>query len=83
MLLLVSNRKVVSDSFVAPWTIACQASLSMEFFRQEYRSELPFPTPENLPDPGIEPTSLVSSVLAGRFFTTELLGKPGDDGAGD
>ena len=43
----------------------------MKFSRQEYWSELPFPTPENLPDPGIEPKSLVSPALAGRFFTTD------------
>ena len=39
------------------WTVACQASLSMEFPRQEYRSGLPFPSPGDLPDPGIEPVS--------------------------
>ena len=41
----------------------------MGSFRQEYWSGSPFPTPGDLPDPGIEPTSLVSSALAGRFFT--------------
>ena len=50
-----------------PWTVACQAPLSMEFSRQEYQSGLPFPPPGHLPDPGIEP---VSPALAGRFFTT-------------
>ena len=40
--------------FVTPWTVACQASLSMGFSRQEYCSGLPFPTPGDLPDPGIE-----------------------------
>ena len=58
------------------WTIAHQASLSMGFFRQEYWSGLPFPPPGNLHDPGIEPSSLASLALAGRFFTTEPLGKP-------
>ena len=48
---------VVSDSAI-PWTIACQAPLSMEFSRQEYWSGLPFPTPGDLPDPGIKPRSL-------------------------
>ena len=43
----------------------------MGFPRQEYWSGLPFPLPEGLPDPGIEPLSRVSSALAGRFFTTE------------
>ena len=42
--------------FVTSWTVACQAALSMEFPRQEYWSGLPFPTPGDLPDPGIEPT---------------------------
>ena len=47
----------------------------MELSRQEYWSELLFPTPGNIPDPGIEPESLVSPALAGRFFTTEPSGK--------
>ena len=53
--------------FATPWNIARQAPLSMEFSRQEYWSSLPFPTPGDLPDPGIEPQSLA---LADRFFTT-------------
>ena len=40
---------------MTPWTIVCQSSLSMGFSRREYWSELPFPPPEDLPDPGIEP----------------------------
>ena len=44
---------VVSDS-VTPWTLAYQAPLSLGFSRQEYRNGLPFPPPEDLPDPGIE-----------------------------
>ena len=48
-----------------------QAPLSMEFFRQEYWSGLPFPPPGDLPDPGIEPVSPSASELAGGFFTTE------------
>ena len=52
------------------WTIASQAPLSMGFSRQEYWSGLPFPTPRDLPNPGIEPASLMSSALAGGFFTT-------------
>ena len=43
-----------------PFTIVCQAPLSMEFSRQEFWNGLPFPTPGDLPDPGIEPTSLAS-----------------------
>ena len=44
--------------------------LSREFPRQEYWSRLPFPPPGDLPNPGINPTSLLSHSLAGRFFTT-------------
>ena len=43
--------------FATPWTIACQAPLSMGFSRQEYWSGLPFPSPGYLPDPGFEPRS--------------------------
>ena len=43
--------------FATPWTVAYQAPLSMGFSRQEYWSELPFPSPGDLPDPGIEPRS--------------------------
>ena len=56
--------------FATPWTVAHQASLSMGFPRQEYWSELPFPSPGALSDPGIEPASLMSPALAGRFLTT-------------
>ena len=59
--------------FATLWTVACQAPLSMRFPRQEHWNWLPFPTPGDLPDPGIEPASLA---LAGRFFTTEPPGKP-------
>ena len=55
--------------FVTPWTVANQAP-SMRFSRQEYWSELPFPSPEDLPDSGIKPMSLISLALAGGFFTT-------------
>ena len=43
--------------FATPWTVACQVLLSMEFSRQEYWYGLPFPSPGNLPDPGIKPRS--------------------------
>ena len=49
--------------FVTPWTVAHQASLSMEFSRQEYWSGLPFPSPEELPNPGTEPWSPASQML--------------------
>ena len=52
--------------FVTPWTVACQAPLSMEFSRQEYWSRLPFPPSGDFPDPGIKPKSLASPALAGR-----------------
>ena len=61
------------DSFLTPWTVARQALLSMSFPRQEYWSELPFPSPGDFPNPGIESISLA---LAGGFFTTEPPGKP-------
>jgi len=51
-----------------------QAPLSMKFTRQEYWSRLPFPTPGDLPDPGIEPMSPASPALAGGFFTTMPFG---------
>ena len=52
-----------------PWTVAHQPPLSMEFSRHEYWSGLPFPPPGDLPNPGIEPTSLMFPALAGRSFT--------------
>ena len=55
-----------------PWTVVHQAPLSLGFPRQEYWSELSFPSPGALPNPRIEPTS---PALAGRFFTTEPPGK--------
>ena len=61
--------------FVTLWTVALQAPLSMEFSRQEYWSGLPFPPAGDLPDPGVEPRSLVSPALAGGFFTTDPPGK--------
>ena len=56
--------------FETLWTAAHQAPLSMGFSRQEYRRGLPCPPPRDLPDPGIEPTSLMSPASAGGFFTT-------------
>ena len=54
---MLFSRSVVSDSVVTPWTVACQPLLSMGFPRQEYWSELPFPSPGDPPGPGIEPAS--------------------------
>ena len=79
---LLQCMKVKSESEVTqscptlrdPMDCSPQASLSMGFSRQEYWSGLPFPFPGDLPDPGIDPTSPASPVLAGRFFTTEPRG---------
>ena len=59
--------------FETPWTKAHQAPLSMGFSSQEYWSGLPCPSAGDLPDPGIEPTSLTFPALAGVFFTTSTL----------
>ena len=59
--------------FVTPCTVACRAPLSMGFSKREYWGGLPFPTPGDLPDPGMEP---VSPALAGEFFPSEAPGKP-------
>ena len=56
--------------FATLWTIDFQTSLSMGFSRQEYWNGFPCPSPGDLPNPGIESTSLKSPELAGRFFTT-------------
>ena len=56
--------------FMALCILAHQVSRSMELFRQEYWSRLPFHSPGGLPHPGVEPASLGSPVLAGGFFTT-------------
>ena len=56
--------------FLTLWTRPCQAPLPKEFSRQEYWSGLSRPPPGDLPNPGIEPTSLTSPALADRFFTT-------------
>ena len=55
--------------FVTPCTVAQQASLSMEFSGQEYWRGVPFPPPGDLSNPGVEPASLASPTLEGRFFT--------------
>ena len=69
--ILACTCSVMSDSATA-WNVACQAPLSMDFSRQEYRSGLPFPpSSRSLPNPEIEPASLVSAALAGQLFTTE------------
>ena len=72
---VVGGHSAVSSSAI-PWTIACQAPLSMEFSRQEYWSGMPFSSPGDLPDSGTEPMSLLSPALVGRFLITVLPGKP-------
>ena len=78
------KRKLIYDTYVSMcakllqlcrlfatlWTVALQVPVSMGFSKQEYWSGLPFPPPGDLPDPGIEPMSLTSPALEGRFFTT-------------
>ena len=59
---------VFCNVFAPPWTVTHQALLSTGFPRQEYWSGLPFPSLEDIPDPGIKPAS---PALAGKFFTTE------------
>ena len=59
--------------FATPWTVACQAPLSMEFSRQEYWRGQPFPSPGDFPDPGIEPRS---PTWQANCLPSELPGKP-------
>ena len=59
--------------FAAPWTLPCQAPLSVGFSRQEYWSGLPFPSPGDPPDPETKPTS---PALASGLFTPLPSGKP-------
>ena len=65
--------------FVTPWTAAYQAPPSMGFSRQEYWSGLPFPSPGDLPDPGIEPRS---PALQADSLSAEPQGKPKNTGVG-
>ena len=60
-------------TLVTPWTVACQAPLSMGFSRQEYWGGLPFPSPGDLPDLGIK---LRCPALQADSLPTELQGKP-------
>ena len=59
--------------FAIPWTVACQAPLSMGFSTQEYWNGLPFPSPGDLPNPGIEPGS---PALQADALSSEPPGKP-------
>ena len=64
--------------FATLCTVAHQAPLPMGFPRQEYWSQLPFPSPGVLPNQGIKPVSPASLALAGGFFTIKSPGKPVD-----
>ena len=72
-IVIICACAVMSDS-VTPGTVARQAPLSTEFPGQEYWSGLPFPSPEDLPVPRIEPASLASPASASGLFTTEQFG---------
>ena len=73
----ICRKKVKSLSrvqlFATPWTVAHQPPPSMRFSRQEYWSGLPFPSPGDLPNPGIEPRS---PALQADALTSEPPGKP-------
>ena len=69
-----SNTTIIAKlcpTLVTPWAVTCQVPLSMEFPRQKHWKGLIFPSPGDLPSPGIEPESPTSNALIGRFFTTE------------
>ena len=63
--------------FVTIWTVACQSLLSMGFSRQEYWSGLPWPSPGDIPDPGIEPTSPAALALQANSLLLSHQGRPG------
>ena len=69
----VLSHSLISDALWPPWTVALQAPLSMGLLRLEYWSGLLCPSPGDLSNRGTEPAV---AALAGRFFTTELPGKP-------
>ena len=62
--------------FVTPWIVACPAPLSMEFSRQEHWSQLPFPPPGDLPNPGIEPASVAVPAWQGDSLLLSPQGSP-------
>ena len=80
-LFMLSQKKtkvlVIQSNSATPWTVAHQATLSMEFSRQEYWSGLPCPPPGDLPNPGIEPRSLKLQVDS---LLSEPPGKPKNTG---
>ena len=72
-LVVVGLVAKLCPTLATPWAVARQAPLSMEFSRQEYWSGLPFPSPGDLPNPGVEPGS---PALQADSLPTELQGKP-------
>ena len=77
LLLLLFSHQVLSNSFATPWTVARQAPLPVGFYRQEQWSGLPFPSPGDLPNPGIKPSSpALHSMVSRALLTTEPPGKP-------
>ena len=76
MIVLCAQSLSCVQLSVTLWTASYKAPLSRGFFRQEYRSELPFPPPEDLPDSGIKPMSPVAPALQADSISTEPPGKP-------
>ena len=77
--MLKNGGDLVGNSYLTlgtPWSVACQAPLSLGFPRQEYWSGLPFPSPGDLPDAGLEPRSPAIQVDSFYGFFTESPGKP-------
>ena len=70
------------QSCLTPQTAARQAPLSMGFFRQKYWSVLPFPSPGDLPNSRIKPASLLSTSMAGGFFTASATWEAREYGSG-
>ena len=70
LLLLLLSRLSRVRLFVKLWNVVCHAPLTMGFSRQEYWNGLSCPPPGDIPNPGIEPMSLMSPALEGRFFAT-------------
>ena len=73
MTLLCFSRSVASASFVTSWTVAHQAPLSMGLSKQQYRSGLPFPSPGDLPDPGVDDTGTLLTLRC-NYGMVSLLG---------
>ena len=79
----VKVKSLSRDRFFAtPWTVTYQAPPSMGFFRQEYWSGLPFPSPEDLPNPGIEPRSQILKEAA-KTAKRGYIWKVGMEGEGN